>query len=196
MRLSARIFMMSEEKRQPGFWKRLTGHIRTVHHHRSLVRKHCFACGLYWQGLAHDLSKYSPSEFIPSVKYYQGWRSPYVYEKELHGYSQGWLHHKGHNKHHWEYWYDTLHGVWSPVPMPYNYLIESICDRVAACETYHGKDYKSSDPLDYFMNHDGGKYMHPETAKEMQHILEIVRDNGQDEAFRLIRQSLKDGKPL
>ena len=96
------------ENSQPGFLKRLFGHLKTVHLHRSLVRKHCFACGLYRQGILHDLSKYSPGELIPSIRYYQGWRSPYPYEKELKGYSLGWLHHKGRNLHHWEYWYDTM----------------------------------------------------------------------------------------
>ena len=117
--------------------ERLTGHLKTVHMHRSLVRKHCFACGLYLQGLTHDLSKYSPGELIPSIRYYQGYRSPYPYEKELKGYSMGWLHHKGRNLHHWEYWYDTFPDKgWVPVKMPDKYLVESICDRIAACKSY------------------------------------------------------------
>ena len=51
-------------------------HLRTVNRHRHLVRKYCFRLGLYWQGLTHDLSKYSPTEFWRSAKYYQGYRSP------------------------------------------------------------------------------------------------------------------------
>ena len=35
------------------FW----GHLKTISHHRRLVRKYCFRLGLYWQGLTHDLSK-------------------------------------------------------------------------------------------------------------------------------------------
>ena len=37
-------------------------HLHTINHHKWLVLKHCFAVGLYWQGLTHDLSKYSPTE--------------------------------------------------------------------------------------------------------------------------------------
>ena len=79
------------------------GHLKTVHHHRALVRKHCFRVGLYWQGLTHDLSKYAPVEWIPGVKYYQGNRSPNEAERAAKGYSSAWLHHKGRNRHHLEY---------------------------------------------------------------------------------------------
>lgn len=86
-------------------------HLKTINHHKWLVMKHCFAIGLYWQGLTHDLSKYTPTEFIPGAKYYQGGkRSPNNAEREDRGYSQAWLHHKGRNKHHMEYWIDYQPG--------------------------------------------------------------------------------------
>ena len=81
-------------------------HFSTITRHRNLVRKHCFQIGLYWQGLTHDLSKYSPEEFWTGVRYYQGNRSPNAAERETVGYSRAWLHHKGRNKHHYEYWID------------------------------------------------------------------------------------------
>ena len=81
-------------------------HLRTVNRHRRLVRKYCFRLGLYWQGLTHDLSKYSPTEFFRSVKYYQGYRSPNDQERITNGVSLSWLHHKGRNRHHFEYWID------------------------------------------------------------------------------------------
>ena len=115
---------------------RLIRHLETVREHRNLVRRNCFACGLYSQGLKHDLSKYSPSEFLVSVRFFQGYRSPYMKEKELYGFSEGWLHHKGRNPHHWEYWYDMIDGKWQPIRMPYRYIVEMVCDRVAACRVY------------------------------------------------------------
>ena len=81
-------------------------HLRTVGRHRREVMKNCFRAGLYWQGLTHDLSKYSPEEFWISCKMYQGTRSPNEAERELKGYSTAWMHHKGRNKHHFEYWND------------------------------------------------------------------------------------------
>lgn len=85
---------------------KLFGHLKTVTTHRRLVRRLCFKCGLIRQGLTHDLSKLSAAEFWRGVKYYQGNRSPQTKERELFGYSAAWLHHKGRNKHHYEYWTD------------------------------------------------------------------------------------------
>ena len=179
------------------FPARLFGHLKTVHHHRALVRKHCFACGLYRQGLFHDLSKYSPGELIPSIRYYQGFRSPYPYEKELKGYSLGWLHHKGRNLHHWEYWYDTFPDRgWVPIQMPDPYLAESICDRIAACKTYNKDYYKDSDALAYFEAKFDRKYMHPKTAESMERILRMVAEEGEDKAFAYIKHCLKNKIPL
>lgn len=70
-------------------------HLHTVNRHRRLVRHYCFKLGLVWQGLTHDLSKYSPTEFWRGVKYYQGWRSPNDQERLENGVSLAWLHHKG-----------------------------------------------------------------------------------------------------
>ena len=75
-------------------------HLHTVNRHRRMVRHYCFRLGLVWQGLTHDLSKYSPTEFWRGVKYYQGWRSPNDQERLENGVSLAWLHHKGRNRHH------------------------------------------------------------------------------------------------
>lgn len=60
------------------FW----GHLKTITHHRHLVMRGCFRMGLIWQGLTHDLSKYSPTEFFAGVRYFQGSRSPNTAERE------------------------------------------------------------------------------------------------------------------
>lgn len=83
-------------------WK----HFCTINHHKILVMRGCFQVGLIRQGLLHDLSKYSPTEFIVGCRYYQGNMSPNNAEREAVGYSSAWLHHKGRNKHHLEYWID------------------------------------------------------------------------------------------
>ena len=114
-------------------WK----HFKTITYHKYLVMKGCFKVGLYKQGLLHDLSKYSPGEFWIGVKYYQGTRSPNAAEREDIGYSTAWLHHKGRNRHHYEYWIDyggkDVPGGVAPVPMPVNYVVEMLMDRIAAC---------------------------------------------------------------
>lgn len=167
-----------------------------MHIHRSLVRRNCFECGLYWQGLTHDLSKYSLSELVPSLEYYQGYRSPYAYEKELIGYSAGWLHHKGRNRHHWEYWYDTIDGVFQPIEMPYRFLVEMVCDRVAASRTYLKDKYTSSSALEYFLNKKESGYIHPRTREELEKILRMIADEGEDAVFLKLKKSLKNNQPV
>ena len=112
-------------------WK----HFITITHHRWLVRQGCFRVGLIWQGLTHDLSKYAPTEFLSGVRYFQGTRSPNTAERENKGYSESWMHHKGRNRHHYEYWSDLSLETrrYEYMPMPRKYLVEMVMDRRAAC---------------------------------------------------------------
>jgi len=176
--------------------EKLQAHLATVRMHRSLVRKNLFACGLYRQGLMHDITKYSPQELIPSVKYFQGWRSPYMQEKAEKGYSLGWLHHKGHNRHHWEYWYDMINGTWTPIPMPYEFVVEMLCDRVAACRTYLKEKYTRRSALEYYQSRNDRLYMHPDTRKQLEIFLYMTAEYGEEITFRLIRNSIRDRKHI
>ena len=81
-------------------------HFMTITRHRHKVMYHCLRCGILWQGMRHDLSKYSPTEFLPGARFYLGDRSPTEGERREYGYSKAWMHHKGRNKHHFEYWTD------------------------------------------------------------------------------------------
>ena len=126
-------------------------HLQTINHHKYLVMKECFKVGLYRQGLLHDLSKYSPTEFLVGCRYYQGNRSPNNAEREATGYSKAWLHHKGRNKHHYEYWIDYSvdpgEGIIG-LKMPLQYVVEMFMDRIAASKTYQGDAYRDSHPLE------------------------------------------------
>ncbi len=82
-------------------------HFATITRHRHMVIRHCAKAGIFWQGLRHDLSKYSPPEFLPGARFYLGDRSPTEAERKECGYSKAWMHHKGRNKHHFEYWNDV-----------------------------------------------------------------------------------------
>ena len=168
------------------------GHLRTIRQHRRMVMIHCFKAGIPIMGLLHDLSKYSPTEFIPGVLYYQGNRSPNEREREVEGASRAWMHHKGRNRHHFEYWtdYSPITKRMSPVKMPLRYVVEMFCDRVGACKTYKGKAYTSSDPYDYFMRGNAKNVMHPETAALLEKLLVMLRDDGEKKVFRYIRKEL------
>ena len=121
-------------------------HFKAITEHRNLVCKYCFRLGLRWQGLTHDLSKYSPAEFWRGAKYYLGYRSPNDEERMETGVSMAWLHHKGRNKHHFEYWIDYCIAPDGKIyfggnKMPLKYVAEMFCDRVAACRIYLGDKY-------------------------------------------------------
>jgi hypothetical protein len=134
------------------FYKRFFGHLSTVNKHRREVRKLMKQCGIR-DGWKHDLSKYSPVEFWNGVKYYTGTASPHFGERKDKGYSDAWLHHKGHNKHHGEYWHDIVNGKTQPINMPARYFVEMICDRIAASKIYLGDKFVPSAPLDYYLSH-------------------------------------------
>ena len=170
-------------------------HLKTINHHRRLVRKHCFRCGLYLQGLTHDLSKYSPVEFWSGAKYFQGNRSPNDAQREDLGYTSAWLHHKGRNKHHLEYWIDyspdkKIEHALAGMRMPERYVSEMVCDRMAASKTYKGAAYKDSDPWDYYMAGKDRYLLHPETRAQLEYCLALLKDRGEDELFSYIKNEL------
>ena len=173
-------------------------HFKTITHHRWLVRDGCFKVGLYWQGLVHDLSKYMPAEFGVGAKYYQGTRSPNAAEREEKGYSEAWMHHKGRNRHHWEYWTDlqTKTRQYESVPMPRKYLVEMVMDRRAACMTYQGKNYTSGSALVYFEGSLEKSLMHPQTQQELRYLLTMLRDQGEEETFRYLKDHVLKNKPF
>lgn len=170
-------------------WK----HFKTITHHKRLVRKGCFAVGLYWQGLTHDLSKYSPVEFMVGAKYYQGDKSPNNAERLETGVSLAWLHHKGRNKHHFEYWIDySIDGDhrMTGMEMPVKYVVEMYCDRVAACKIYQKDKYTDESALIYY-NKGKGKYlMHEKTAALLEDMLQHLADYGEEKTNEYIRKNI------
>lgn len=172
-------------------------HLRTVSRHRKLVRQGCFSVGLYRQGILHDLSKYSPSEFLVGAKYFQGTRSPNNAEREDIGYSSAWLHHKGRNKHHYEYWIDYslhcaqagMHGM-MPAPMPIRYIVEMLMDRVAACKVYNGTSYTTSSPIEYYNKGLDPAPMHPKTRAFLELFLHMIEVWGEEDTYTFIKENI------
>lgn len=172
------------------------GHLHTINKHRFLVAKHCAKAGILGQGLRHDLSKYSPTEFWPGVKYFVGDRSPNEGERIDLGCSYAWIHHKGRNKHHYEYWIDINMETksYESVDMPYNYVVEMFCDRMAASKVYRKKAYKDDDALKYFMRGGARFKMHPNTSANLQMLLEILAEHGEKTAFAYAKKEIKKYK--
>ena len=159
-----------------------------------MVIRHCFKAGIPIRGLLHDLSKYSPTEFIPSAKYYTGTKSPNEGERDEYGYSRAWLHHKGRNRHHFEYWndYNKIEKRVMPVKMPLKFAVEMFCDRVAASKIYQGDNYTINHPLEYYSRAKTTRFIHPETAAFLESLLVMLSEEGEDKTFRYIRKLSKE----
>ncbi|MCD7728751.1 MAG: DUF5662 family protein [Clostridia bacterium] len=171
-------------------------HLRTVNKHRRAVRRLCFKAGLYKRGLLHDLSKYSPSEFIPGARFFLGDKSPQVAERQIIGYSAAWLHHKGRNKHHFEYWRDVCDGRNICVKMPAEYFGEMVCDRVAACKIYLKDKYTDRSALEYFLERTDVNNLHEQTAADLRYFLERLAEAGEDKTFAELKQFVKKNKKM
>lgn len=169
------------------FWN----HFKTISYHKLLVMRGCFAVGLYRQGVLHDLSKYTPSEFLVGAKYYQGTRSPNNAEREEKGYSSAWLHHKGRNKHHYEYWidYSSQSGKGMvPTPMPKKYVVEMVMDRIAASKVYAGSEYTDAAPLQYYLKGKEHAPIHEKTKKQLEYFLTMLAQEGEKATFQYIKK--------
>ena len=174
-------------------------HLKTINHHKWLVCQGCFKVGLYKQGLLHDLSKYSPTEFLVGCKFYQGTRSPNNAEREVKGYSAAWLHHKGRNRHHYEYWLDystDLNEGIIGMKMPVRYVVEMFIDRVAASKNYMKEKYTDQAPLEYYEKGAArlGKMIHPETAELLHQLRKMLAEEGEEKTCSYIRKYVLKNK--
>lgn len=170
-------------------------HFITITHHKLYVMRHCFCVGLYWQGICHDLSKYMPSEFGIGCKYYQGDRSPNNAEREATGCSTAWLHHKGRNKHHYEYWIDygpAIPGMPGMIPMkmPKKYVVEMFMDRVAASKIYLKSKYTDSAALEYYKNGLAIGMIHDDTRALLEEMLYMLAEKGEKYTFAHIKNHI------
>ena len=166
------------------------GHFKTITRHKILVAKGCFKLGLYYQGIMHDMSKYSPTEFLAGAKYYQGTASPNNAERMDKGISTAWLHHKGRNRHHFEYWIDYSIDKEHPglvgMKIPKKYMAEMFVDRVSA-----GKiDQKS--PLEYFEHGIGATIMCDASKNYLLKLLKMYAKKGEKYTFAYLKKDLKE----
>lgn len=126
-------------------------YLKTVLLHKWYVFLECRRLGITWQGVMHDMSKLSPKEFFASARYYGGDGNAEI------PYMIAWMHHKGHNPHHWEYWVDwnTETGECILMQIPKRYLKETLADLIGASKAYNKGKFDRREPYDYFMAHAG-----------------------------------------
>ena len=170
-------------------------HFKTITKHKWYVLQYCFRAGLYWQGLTHDLSKYSPKEFWVGAKYYQGDRSPNDEERREKGYSSAWLHHKGCNRHHQEYWVDYIlqpngRARFGGVEIPKKYVVEMFCDRLAASRVYQGAAFDPAAPYEHYLRGKHLSLLHENSETLLETMLLKLRDEGENAVFAYIRNEV------
>ena len=168
-------------------------HFCTITKHKKLVLEECFRVGLYKQGLLHDMSKYSWTEFRVGCRYYQGTRSPNNAEREEKGYSSAWLHHKGRNNHHYEYWIDygpEGEPMLTGMKMPKKYVVEMLMDRIAASKIYMKDKYTDTSPLEYYLHGIAGDWMHKDTRALLEELLYMLAADGEEKTFDYIRNTV------
>ncbi len=170
-------------------------HYKTIHRHKMLVVKGCFKIGLYKQGLLHDLSKMSPTEFLVGARYFKGTESPNNGERLDKGYSLAWLHHKGRNKHHFEYWidYDIRKGSggnMTGMRMPVNYVAEMYVDRVSASKNYGKEDYNDWFSWNYYVRGRSKYIIHEETKALLELLLAMLAMEGEDAVNAYLRNTV------
>ena len=161
------------------------GYLKTVVKHKHYVRKYCFKARLYKQGLTHDLSKFSPTEFIESVKYYNGIESPIKSCKEENGWSKAWLHHKGRNKHHYEYWQDNFDLGGQAIQMPYKYALEQVCDYLGAGQAYMQANFSYEKEYEWWKNKISNPIaMHVNSMVFTEVMLKLMLEENSDDVLR------------
>ena len=130
-------------------------HLKVITKHKFYVMIECFKRGLYWQGLVHDLSKYSLEEFVQSANYFQGTGTPINKVKSELGYSIAY------------------EGKIKPIEnIPKKYLLEMVCDMVGASKAYLKGSYNPKEPLKYFIEHKDKWLMTEENKYFIQKELE------------------------
>ena len=146
------------------------------------------------------MSKFSPTEFWESVKYYSGTRSPIDACKEDKGVSMAWMHHKGRNPHHYEYWIDNFDKGGEAKEMPWKYKVEMICDYLGAARAYMGKNFSYKAEFEWWMKkldlpraqHDADKQFVSRIFEQLAYEEEIGGYKRATNLFKYMLLSVKD----
>lgn len=120
----------------------------------------------------HDLSKSTVAEYEPYDAYFYGKNKSY---KVVQDFNYAWLHHIHRNPHHWQYWIlinDEPGRGTTVLEMPYNYIIEMICD-------WWSFSWKKGELYEIFSWYDRHKayiQLHQKTRKIVEDILDKMRE--------------------
>lgn len=171
--------------------KNIFKHFKLVCTHKYYVYQNCVKAGLIWRGIKHDMSKFSPTEFFESVKYFDGSRSPIDVCKEANGYSKAWMHHKGRNTHHYEYYVDNCDNGGVAIQMPFKDAVELICDYLGAGQAYMKKDFSYEAEYEWWQNKKSKPLlMHNQTKIFIEKCLFELKNNPNNDKNILNKRNL------
>ena len=150
-------------------------YLRYLLRHKWYVMIECFKAGLYWRGIVHDMSKFTPTEWFPYVETFYGEKpsprdktgayNPLAVSDEF---DRAWLSHQHNNPHHWQYW--ILRGdkdTQKVLPMPEQYRIEMLCDWRGAGRAIKGKD----ETKEWYLANRGKMLIHFKTKDWIEQML-------------------------
>ena len=103
------------------------------------------------------------------------------------------MHHRGRNKHHYEYWTDNYDAGTTCIKMPYKYVLELVADYLAAGRTYRGKGFTFVDEYEWWMKCKDYKKIHKDTKDlitQMLYNLAYRRDS--KEVFKMYKNLIKE----
>jgi len=76
--------------------------------------------------------------------------------------------------------------------MPYRYVAEMFCDRVAASKIYQGDKYSDKHPLEYFEKAKKTRLIHKDTSDELELLLSMLAEKGEKETFAFLKNRIKN----
>lgn len=168
-------------------------HLWVVIKHKYNVLNFASKLGIFWTGLVHDLTKFSPTEFGRSVKYFDGRRSPTIVERKEHdNFSYICVAHTGRNKHHWQYWVDYTRDDIVVNRMPFVNSLEYVADVLSASKVYNPKEFNYMVAYNYFKEHSKTYLQHPATKEFILWCIKEINDYG----FKAVKKKVTKIKYL
>ena len=129
-----------------------------VFRHKVAVFKECWKLGLFWRGITHDLSKFSPAEFGAYARHFydeKGAKKPFDHQQDT-SFDYALNDHLRRESHHWQHWI-LLHddGVTKALPIPEKDRLEMLADWLSFGGYGRLKEW--------YQRNKGKMILHPET---------------------------------
>lgn len=123
-------------------------------------------------GFAHDESKSSQEEYDAYDAYFYGGNRSY---SVVQNFNKAWLHHIHNNPHHWQHWVlindDPGEGI-VLLEMPYNYVLEMVCDWWA----FSWSKGNLSEIFKWYDEHKEYMRLNPKTRSIVENILAKIKE--------------------